>query len=118
MLEKDLERQFCRRVQEEGGQAWKFVSPGKSGVPDRIVLFPGGRIFFVELKRPVKQAQRQPKKALGQPKNALGQKIKLSNRLRPLQKKVCTELITMGFKVFVISNKCQIEEFIREVKRN
>ena len=34
-----------------GGVAYKFVSPGNSGVPDRIILMPGGKIYFVELKR-------------------------------------------------------------------
>ena len=32
--------------------AAKWVSPGMAGVPDRIVFLPGGRIIFVELKRP------------------------------------------------------------------
>ena len=52
MLEKEIEKKFRRRITEAGGWAPKFVSPGLSGVPDRIVFFPGGRICFVELKRP------------------------------------------------------------------
>ena len=33
-----------------GGEAFKWVSPGNDGVPDRIVMLPGGRLIFVELK--------------------------------------------------------------------
>ncbi len=49
MKESELERRFCRLVEQAGGKAYKFVSPGNSGVPDRIVVLPGGRIGFVEL---------------------------------------------------------------------
>lgn len=51
-LEKDLERQLVRRVEAAGGMCLKWVCPGWDGVPDRIVLMPGGRLWFVELKRP------------------------------------------------------------------
>ena len=33
-----------------GGVAYKFVSPGNAGVPDRLIVMPGGRVYFVELK--------------------------------------------------------------------
>ena len=33
-----------------GGKAYKFESPGNAGVPDRIIIFPNGKIEFVELK--------------------------------------------------------------------
>lgn len=52
MRESAVEQGVCRRVKELGGVAWKWVSPGRIGVPDRICIFPGGRIVFVELKRP------------------------------------------------------------------
>ena len=48
--EKDTERYLCRMVKALGGECYKWVSPGCSGVPDRIVILPGGKIFFVELK--------------------------------------------------------------------
>jgi hypothetical protein len=38
-----------------GGLAIKWVSPGFAGVPDRILIMPGGRIVFVELKAPGKK---------------------------------------------------------------
>lgn len=52
MKESALEKRFCSLVSRAGGKAYKFVSPGCSGVPDRIVVLPGGRIGFIELKRP------------------------------------------------------------------
>ena len=55
MLEKSIERFFVRQVESVGGLALKWSSPGRNGVPDRIVLLPGGRIVFVELKAPGKK---------------------------------------------------------------
>jgi hypothetical protein len=54
-LERDVERHLVKRVKEAGGMAPKWVSPGHSGVPDRIVFLPGGRIIFVEVKAPGKK---------------------------------------------------------------
>ncbi|BFH10594.1 VRR-NUC domain-containing protein [Paenibacillus melissococcoides] len=52
MRERDIEKYLREKVKAAGGRAYKFVSPGNSGVPDRIVILPGGRIVFVELKAP------------------------------------------------------------------
>ena len=38
------------RIRRIGGVCFKFVSPGTVGVPDRIVILPGGEITWVELK--------------------------------------------------------------------
>ena len=51
-LEKDIERSLGRMVGKHGGLCLKWVCPGWAGVPDRIILLPGGRVIFVELKRP------------------------------------------------------------------
>jgi hypothetical protein len=51
-LEKDLEAKLRKEVQKRGGFCLKWVCPGWSGVPDRIILLPGGRVHFVEMKRP------------------------------------------------------------------
>lgn len=51
-LEKDIERRLRREVEALGGLCLKWVCPGWSGVPDRIALLPGGRVYFIELKRP------------------------------------------------------------------
>lgn len=51
-LEKDIERSLVNRVNALGGLCLKWVCPGWAGVPDRIILLPGGDIWFAELKRP------------------------------------------------------------------
>lgn len=51
-LERDIERRLVEMVKRSGGLCLKWVCPGWAGVPDRIVLLPGGRVRFVELKRP------------------------------------------------------------------
>jgi hypothetical protein len=55
MREKNIETYLRDRVREAGGWAPKWVSPGNNGVPDRIVIMPGSRIVFVELKAPGKK---------------------------------------------------------------
>lgn len=48
--EAKIEKYLVDEVKALGGEAEKFVSPGKKGVPDRIVNWPGGNLDFVELK--------------------------------------------------------------------
>lgn len=50
MLEKDIEKILVAEVRKLGGRAYKWVSPGNDGVPDRIVILPGRPPIFVELK--------------------------------------------------------------------
>ncbi|MFR9153949.1 MAG: VRR-NUC domain-containing protein [Hungatella sp.] len=50
MLEKDIEKILVTEVRKLGGRAYKWVSPGNDGVPDRIVILPGLQPIFVELK--------------------------------------------------------------------
>ena len=52
MLEKEIEAKLVKIVKNRGGLCLKWVCPGWAGVPDRIVLLPGGKVIFVELKRP------------------------------------------------------------------
>ena len=52
MRESSIESKFRDEVKEVGGMAYKFVSPGNAGVPDRVVILQGGKSGFVELKRP------------------------------------------------------------------
>lgn len=49
--EREVERELVERAQALGGMAYKFTSPGRRGVPDRILLLPGRVPQFVELKR-------------------------------------------------------------------
>lgn len=48
--ESALERKLFNGLRKCGALCLKFVSPGNPGVPDRVVVFPGGRVVFVELK--------------------------------------------------------------------
>ena len=91
MREREVERSLVRSVKRMGGICPKWVSPGLDGVPDRIVLFPGGRIGFVELKAPGK-------------------------KMRPLQKKRKEKLESLGFLIFCIDKAEQIEEVLREIQ--
>ena len=50
MLEREIEKKLVDGVRKLGGRAYKFVSPGNDGVPDRIVVLPGISPVFVELK--------------------------------------------------------------------
>ena len=90
MLENQIERQLKREIEKRGGKALKFTSPGTRGVPDRLVLLPGGRAVFVELKAPGEQ-------------------------LKPLQEKRAKELQILGFKVYRIDSISEIQGFIAEV---
>lgn len=92
MLESKIEKRLKKEVEKIGGLSLKFTSPGISGVPDRLVLLPKGRIYFVELKAPGKI-------------------------LRPLQIKRKEQLEDLGFKVYVIDSYEKINEFIQEVMR-
>lgn len=51
-LEKDIEAKLRRTVERHGGLCLKWVCPGWAGVPDRIILLPGGKVIFAETKRP------------------------------------------------------------------
>ena len=90
MSEKDIERKFVRTVKNAGGIAPKFVSPGYDGMPDRIVLLPGGCIGFVE----VKDSGKKP---------------------RPLQLARHRLLAGLGFQVFVLDRAEQIPEIIMKI---
>lgn len=48
--EKSIERYLVKKARDVGGKAWKFVSPGNMGVPDRVVTFPTGQTVFTEVK--------------------------------------------------------------------
>ena len=50
MLESDIEKWLVKSLKSLGCVADKFVSPGNTGVPDRLIIIPGGRVMFVELK--------------------------------------------------------------------
>ena len=86
-LEKDIERKLRLMVERHGGRCLKWVCPGWSGVPDRIVLLPVGRVIFVETKRPK------------------------DGRLSPLQKKWADWLKALGFTVAIVWNEKDLNLF-------
>lgn len=61
MRESYIESKFREEVKRVGGVAYKFVSPGNAGVPDRVVILPDGKTGFVELKQPGKKTTRLQK---------------------------------------------------------
>ena len=90
MREKTLERKLAEAVKAMGGIAPKFVSPGFAGMPDRLVLLPGGKCGFVEVKR-------------------------RGEKPRPLQEMRHGMLRQLGFKVYVLDCAGQIEEVLHEI---
>ena len=91
LREREIEKKLVAAVRNAGGLAPKFVSPGWDGVPDRIVLFPGGRMAFVELKSPGKV-------------------------MRPLQMRRKRQLENLGFKVFCVDGVEQFTGVIETIK--
>lgn len=51
MRERDVEAYLTAQVRKRGGWCVK-LAPTRAGLPDRMVLLPGGRMYLVELKRP------------------------------------------------------------------
>lgn len=91
MREKTVESKFTSAVKAKGGLAVKFTSPGFNGMPDRLVMFPGGRIGFVEVKAP-------------------------GETPRPLQRARLKLLRRLGFKAFVLDNPEQIGGIIDAIQ--
>ena len=90
MSESKLEKRLVSEVKRIGGSAPKWTSPGNRGVPDRLVILPGGRTIYVEMKAP------------GKP-------------LEPLQFRWAKILRNMGHQVYKIDSNEDIDKFINEV---
>jgi len=88
--EKDLEPKLRKEIEARGGKAYKWVSPGNRGVPDRIVFMPNGKVYLVELK----STGEVPSK---------------------IQLYVHGVLRRLGLKVYVIDNLPDLLNFIDEV---
>ena len=91
MREKTIEAKLVTAVRELGGLALKFISPGLDGVPDRLVLLPGGRMSFIELKAPGKE-------------------------MRPLQVRRKRQLEALGCLVYCIDSPEQIGAILNEIQ--
>lgn len=91
MREKNVESKLVKAVKSMGGLAPKFISPGLDGVPDRLVLLPGGKMAFIELKAPDKN-------------------------LRPLQVRRKRQLESLGFLVYCMDRPEQIGVILSEIQ--
>ena len=91
LKEKDVEKYLKDEIKKNGGIAYKFVSPGNAGVPDRLVLLPDGLMFFVELKAPGKKT-------------------------RKIQDRQAGRIRRLGFKVEILDSKNKVDYFIDFVK--
>lgn len=91
MRESDIERKLVKAVKEKGGLCLKQTTTTFDGIPDRLVLLPGGKSAFVELKAPGKQP-------------------------RPLQVKRMKQLTDLGQKCFVVDNVEMIGDVLDEIQ--
>ena len=94
MREKTVEQKLVKAVKAAGGICPKWTAPGFDGLPDRIVrivLLPGGRMGFVEVKAPGKKA-------------------------RPLQESRHGLLRSLGYRVYVLDDSGQIGGIIDEIR--
>lgn len=94
MLEKQIERYLKEEVQSRGWLCWKFVSPGTTGVPDRIVAA-RNQIVFVELKKPgtgrvskVQEFRMRQLSGLGHRTEVINSKEGVDHLIKGLQKGV------------------------------
>lgn len=68
-LEKDIEAYLSKRARDNQGYSLKWVCPSWTGVPDRIIILPGGRIGFIETKKPGKTPSEQQERWLERLRN-------------------------------------------------
>ena len=91
-MERDIEAYLVKRVKAIGGHAYKFVSPSNRGVADRLVVLPGGVVWFVEVKAE-------------------------GGRLSPLQTLFIEQMKRLEQNVTVLWNKEEVDAFIATVSR-
>jgi hypothetical protein len=85
--ERTIEQYLTQRVRAAGGIAYKFSSPGRGGVADRIVCLPNGQTWFVELKAP-------------------------GGRLSPLQKIFADDMARLGQQYVCVWSKEEVDTWI------
>ena len=90
-IEKDIEKKLVEKVKRRGGIAPKWVSPGYSGVPDRLVFLPKGKFGLIETKAP-------------------------GEIPRPLQKSRHRFFRKLGFRVYVVDGVEMIDRVLDEIE--
>ena len=90
MLEKEIEAYLVRRVKEMGGIAYKFVSPQRRSVPDRVIVIKDVPIFFVELKSSV-------------------------GKLTEGQEREIARLRELGKLIFVCNSREQVDKILNDI---
>lgn len=88
--EATVENHLRKGVKLLRGLCIKLNPFGVRGIPDRLLLIPGGIVLFVELKRPV------------------------GGKFEPLQERWHVKLRRMGFTVVVCYTKAQVDELLEE----
>lgn len=91
MRESTVENKLRNATKQHGGIALKFTSPGLAGVPDRLIILPGGKYAFIEVKRP-------------------------GAKPRPLQKHRHQQLQALGCKVYTLNHPNQITDILHEIQ--
>jgi hypothetical protein len=92
MKEKIVENHFIWAVERIGGKTYKFTSPGRKGVADRIACLPDGSTWFVELKTK-------------------------GGRLSVLQKMFMSDMTLLNQKYACLWTTEQIDEFIKTLSK-
>jgi len=92
MKEKIVENHFVWAVERAGGKTYKFTSPGRKGVADRIACLPDGSTWFVELKTK-------------------------GGRLSVLQKMFMSDMALLNQKYACLWTTEQIDEFIKTLPK-
>jgi hypothetical protein len=93
MQEKDIEKKMCADLAKYGCLTRKFVSPGNSGMPDRIVITARGSVIFVEIKTDF-------------------------GRLSPLQKSQIEQLRKNKTHVRVLKGQKDVDAFVEEIAQD
>lgn len=88
MRERAIEEYLGLRARQSGGLCVKFIPTSFAGFPDRIVMLPGAKITFVELKAPGKLPTK-------------------------LQYSVHERLRKLGFRVVVLDSLSAVDEWFR-----
>lgn len=92
VLERDVESYLTTQARRRGWGCEKFTPWSDNGMPDRLILLPNGRCWWVELKTK-------------------------GGRLSHIQKYTHRALIQMGQNVSVVWTKQQADELLAEIEK-